>query len=109
LRARKCETATPAIYLPGRRRETELPRDWRGSKITAWSSIGFDFVSKYVVWRAQWKNLRGVAAPVQNWVRVSRVVRRRSTCRKRAQWRPSTGRFLRIVESARPSPHYAAL
>ena len=31
-RARKCETARPAICLPGRRRETELPRDWRGSK-----------------------------------------------------------------------------
>ena len=31
-RVRKCETARPAIYLPGRRRETELPRDWRGSK-----------------------------------------------------------------------------
>ena len=32
LRARKCETAGPAIYLPGRRCETELPRDRRGSK-----------------------------------------------------------------------------
>jgi len=34
--------------------------------------------------------------------RVSRVVRRRSTCRKRAQWRRSTRRFWRIVVSARP-------
>ncbi len=30
-RVRKCATARPTIYLPGRRRETELPRDWRGS------------------------------------------------------------------------------
>ena len=45
-RARKCETAGPAIYLPGRRRETELPRDWRGSISTASSSLGFGLVSK---------------------------------------------------------------
>ena len=66
LRARKCETAGPAIWFPGRRRETELPRDRRRSKFTAWSSIGFDVVSKNVAGRAPWKNLRRVAAPVQN-------------------------------------------
>ena len=58
--------ATPAIWLPRRRREIELPRDRRGSKITAWSSIDIDVMWKCVAGRPPWKNLPRVAAPVQN-------------------------------------------
>lgn len=73
-----------------------------GPRFTAWSSIGFGVASKYLAGRAPWKNCAAWSRLCKTRWRVSRVIRRRSTCRKRPQWRRSTRRFWRIVVSARP-------
>ncbi len=66
LRARKRETAGPAIWLPGRRRATELPRDWRRSKF---HGLVVDRLRRRVEkcgGAGSMEKLRRVAAPVQN-------------------------------------------
>jgi hypothetical protein len=100
-RARKCETARPPIYLPGRRRETELPRDWRGCKIHG------PVVARL---RARVETCGRAGSSENSAARAQRVqseaagLRRPSpppNLRNRAQCRRSMRRLCRIVVSTR--------
>ena len=101
LRARKSETAGPAIYLPGRRCETELPRDRRGSKQ---HGVVVDRLRARVEICGRAGSSENSAARAQRVQSEAAGLRRPSpppNLRNRAQCRRSTRRLWRIVARAR--------